>query len=104
MTTVDTGARATRRDAYPGGMALPPPLGEWAAHPDRACAHVDDPEIFFPISNKRDAPAAAIELCHFCPVRLPGRAYALAAGPDLHGVWGGTTPAQRALIRQVRPR
>lgn len=77
-------------------------MGDWASHPLRGC-HGVDPEIFFPVSSKAKATADAIELCHFCPVRIECRDYALAAGPDLHGVWGGTTQEQRALIRRVMP-
>jgi len=79
-----------------------PGPGDWAAHPDRACAHVD-PELFFPVSEVagRYDPAIQIAkaLCRTCPVITPCREYALAT-PTLQGIWGATTDKERRKIRR----
>ena len=57
-----------------------------------------DPEVFFPATT--DDPAAAIAICHGCPVRGECLATALDVG-DCDGVWGATTPRERRAMRQV---
>ena len=44
---------------------------------------------------------AAKAVCGGCPVRVRCLEWALEAG-EAEGVWGGTTPAERAVIRQQR--
>lgn len=45
----------------------------------------------------------ALMICGACPVRQECLDYALTA-PELHGVWGGTTPERRRhLLRTKRP-
>ena len=79
------------------GLGLPadPP---WFA--DAACADPDaDPAWFFPEGRGR-SPARAVAICDDCPVREPCAAHADAQGYD-EGVWGGTTPRQRAEQQRV---
>lgn len=60
-----------------------------------------DPDLFFP-EEKRARCDEALQLCAVCPVRQARLAFALA-GPERHGVWGGTTPAERRqLLRGIR--
>ncbi|ONH27020.1 hypothetical protein BL253_23195 [Pseudofrankia asymbiotica] len=56
-------------------------------------------EIFFPPEGvdgqeRRRREAAAKEICAGCPVRVPCLLSAVVTG-DRHGIWGGTTPAER---------
>lgn len=41
--------------------------------------------------------AAAVQGCSWCPVLELCRSYAIAAG-ERHGVWGGTTSAERRIL------
>ncbi|MGI3198478.1 WhiB family transcriptional regulator [Streptomyces sp. GTA36] len=50
------------------------------------------PEPFF--SDDSRERAAAVRLCRDCPLRVPCAAYALEERVS-HGVWGGTTEAER---------
>lgn len=66
----------------------------WMAH--AACR--DRPEVnFFPTLGESLEPARTV--CAGCPVRLPCVDYAVSE-PDLSGVWGGTSPRQRAALRR----
>jgi WhiB family transcriptional regulator, redox-sensing transcriptional regulator len=57
----------------------------------------DDPELFYPIG---EGPAFAAQIakakyiCGTCPVRAMCLAEALSHR-ELHGIWGGTTTAER---------
>ena len=70
----------------------------WMRH--AACRGMN-PDLFFP---ERGGPGAmdaveAQKVCRSCPVR----AECLEAGiGEIHGIWGGTTPKQRRLIRRQR--
>jgi hypothetical protein len=57
-----------------------------------------DPEVFFP--NAAEDPAAALEICGQCTVVGPCLAAALDSG-ECDGVWGGTTPEERRVMRDV---
>jgi WhiB family transcriptional regulator, redox-sensing transcriptional regulator len=60
-----------------------------------------DPELFFPVSESGAAVrqvAAARAVCGRCPVRRQCRDRALEAGEPA-GIWGGTTPEERRLLR-----
>lgn len=59
---------------------------------DARCA-LTDPETFF-----TDAPMRAKAICGACPARLDCLQYALHN--DVWGVWGGTTRAERAALRE----
>lgn len=71
-----------------------------AALPDRACAGAD-PEIFFPTTGGK--PVEALDLCGICPHAEPCLEWALDTRQD-HGIWGGTTPEQRAVLLRRRKR
>jgi WhiB family transcriptional regulator, redox-sensing transcriptional regulator len=67
---------------------------------DARCADAD-PEAFFP--PKGGTGAEALAICGTCPVVELCLAYALELEGDSHdrtraGVWGGTTPRQRAAL------
>ena len=73
----------------------------WMA--DAACAGTDV-EAFHPAKGGHPDPKA-LRLCRSCPVRAACLDYALAyeaAGGPRAGVYGGTTPAQRAAIARRR--
>lgn len=54
---------------------------------------------WFPTKGQPAAPA--VEVCESCPVRTECRAYALEVGPELDGVWAGTTPMSRRALRRT---
>ena len=58
-----------------------------------------EPEIFF--SDDERSLARARSLCRGCEVRADCLEAALAAGPNLYGLWGGLTQAERRqVVRQ----
>ena len=59
-----------------------------------------DPEIFFSKSSTERERAKG--LCQGCPIRTACAQYALD-NPELSGVWGGTTAADRRSFRDGRP-
>ena len=74
---------------------------------DRAACSGKDEEggapIFFstePVGNGFPDPhAAARAICAPCEVKEACLAYALAK-PERYGVWGGTSPAERVVLRR----
>ena len=62
------------------------------------CAEVD-PELFHPAKGESTVPAKSV--CAVCDVRTECLDYALDH-PELRGIWGGQTEAQRKTIRQRR--
>ena len=70
-----------------------------------SCAHAD-PDLFFPISSTGRALrqiTKAKAICAECPVRRSCLDHALEH--DLvHGIWGGTTPEDRQVLRRQRRR
>jgi len=70
-----------------GDIPMP---GDWV-HNARCRQSPGGCSIFFP--QTADA-AAAKSVCRGCPVRGECLDYAMA-NPDLHGIWGGTTRAER---------
>jgi len=71
---------------------------EWEV--DALCAQTD-PDAFFPTSHQSGAPARRV--CAACPVRAECLALAMelegTVNQDLrHGIWGGTTPGERAAL------
>ncbi|PRX95603.1 WhiB family transcriptional regulator [Allonocardiopsis opalescens] len=64
----------------------------WAS--GAACRTVD-PEVFFADEGR------ALAICRTCPVRAACLEAALEYGEE-HGVWGGTTPQQRAALRAAQ--
>lgn len=61
----------------------------------RARCLSEDPEIFFPIGN---GITTAKRICAVCPVAAECLDDALAAGPYLTGIYGGTTEHERRKI------
>ncbi|RMB85605.1 WhiB family transcriptional regulator [Streptomyces shenzhenensis] len=59
-----------------------------------------DHEPFF--SDQARERAAAVRQCQTCPLRTPCAAYAIETR-QAHGVWGGTTAADRRSFRDGRP-
>ena len=85
---------------------LPTPVAEtWEWQTKAACRGLDV-AIFFhpdkergPARRERDQQAKAI--CASCPVRRACLDWALTFG-ELHGVWGGTSAAERAKLTSAR--
>jgi WhiB family transcriptional regulator, redox-sensing transcriptional regulator len=76
--------------------------GTWRAA--AACRSVD-PELFFPISDSaksREQAAEAKAICSVCPVQRECLAFAMRTW-QVHGIWGGTTVAERVITRRTRP-
>jgi WhiB family redox-sensing transcriptional regulator len=89
--SVEAKVLATKRDAAPTAL-LPGAMPEWMLEGDCSSSNA---EAFFP---ERGAPcAAAREMCAGCPVREQCLDYALKTR-QRDGVWGGTTPKERARI------
>jgi WhiB family transcriptional regulator, redox-sensing transcriptional regulator len=68
----------------------------------------EDPEAFFPASTDHAAIQHAKALCHTCPAQAACLELAMsnehgnAKGRD--GIYGGTTPAERARMDRGKPR
>lgn len=92
-------------EPVPGDLGvLPPgllPDRPWVA---RALCAGMEPEVFFP--EGVDGPALldvanAKAVCANCPVREECLDWALRIG-EAHGIWGGTTPSERRMLRRAR--
>ncbi|MFF7534899.1 WhiB family transcriptional regulator [Streptomyces bobili] len=70
-----------------------------ASTPGLPC-RTTDPELWF--SRSSSERSLAVALCRECPVRRACAQYALD-NPELRGVWGGTTAADRRSFRDGRP-
>ncbi len=72
---------------------------------DAACHEPSiDPELFFPVSDSAPPAtelAAAKAICAHCQVAAECLDWALRAGEPA-GIWGGTTPDERRLLRRDR--
>jgi WhiB family redox-sensing transcriptional regulator len=55
-----------------------------------------DPALFFPEDGRQAEPARRI--CRRCPVTRECLDAAMS-GDERHGVWGGTSPNQRTILR-----
>jgi WhiB family transcriptional regulator, redox-sensing transcriptional regulator len=72
---------------------------------DIACRDAD-PDLFFPIGTTGAALGQMKEakrICRACPVQIQCLAWALGKGVA-DGVWGGTTPDERRVIRSLSRR
>jgi WhiB family redox-sensing transcriptional regulator len=79
-------------------MTAVSPKADW--WPRAACRSAD-PELFFPVSATGPSVAqiaVAKEVCACCEVRHECLVFALAT--QQHGVWGGTTPEERQVLRR----
>jgi WhiB family redox-sensing transcriptional regulator len=71
--------------------------GKPAWHADAAC--VEHPELaWFPAQGEDTAAAKAV--CSTCLVVGECRSWALAQGPQLHGLWGGLSGLERKRRRR----
>lgn len=67
--------------------------------PDALCAAVGQaPDLWFPAHGNRAAAERAKAICAGCPARTPCLKWGLKN--EKHGVWGGTTPRERAKMRR----
>jgi len=76
-----------------------PPPGPWARH--ARCKNTP-PELWFPARG--DDTGLAKQICARCPVIDDCLAYALAAGQQLQGIWGGTSARERRTLRSSASR
>lgn len=84
---------------------LPAPLMQnWGWQQQGACRETGDTLFFAPMgerpSTRTRREAAAKEVCAGCPVRRQCLDWALTVR-EPYGVWGGTTPEERAGIERV---
>jgi WhiB family redox-sensing transcriptional regulator len=70
---------------------------DWMA--DAACREDVDPEIFFVSDKDPRAARLAKNVCQTCPVRGDCAEYAIKR-PNLFGIWGGLTDAERWKFRR----
>jgi WhiB family transcriptional regulator, redox-sensing transcriptional regulator len=105
--------RASTRDQTPDSQRDAHCTGDTTAHeafvaPGRwtelaLCAQAD-PDAWFPERGRIAAMAKSI--CGACPVRAQCLDYALSGADTWHGIstgiWGGTTPRERAILRRAR--
>lgn len=90
-----------------GPHRQPPPryAGNWH---ERAACHGIPTEEFFPATTRVPSaaqfkvPTEIARVCFTCPVRVPCLTWALRNHE--HGIWGGTTQAQREQILKSRIR
>lgn len=75
--------------------------GRWVMNPARACAG-HPTENFFPAHGSSKQAQAARAVCRGCPVVDECREYAIAGGPFVLGIWGGTSEQDRDLTRRAR--
>ena len=79
--------------------------GQWAD--DALCAQAD-PDAWFPDRGNYALAALAKRICAACPVRAQCLDYALSGADTWRGItsgiWAGTTPKERAVLRRHRPR
>ena len=89
-------ARRVRRDPrFREALAHRIPEPDWRS---RGACLAHDPEVFFP--NAADDPGPAVVVCATCSVRGACLAAALDSA-ECDGVWGGTTPEERRVMRPV---
>jgi WhiB family transcriptional regulator, redox-sensing transcriptional regulator len=69
---------------------------------DQAACRDADPDLFFPDRGYADV-SEAMTICNGCPVREECLDWALKVNED-EGVWGGTTPDQRRVLRKRVPK
>jgi WhiB family redox-sensing transcriptional regulator len=78
---------------------LPGPVAElWEWQMEGACRGAETTLFFHPEGERgparRNRDAAAVAICHSCPVMVQCRAHALAVR-EPYGVWGGMTEDER---------
>jgi WhiB family redox-sensing transcriptional regulator len=96
--------RSARSPGDLGGTTAPVPRREVAPAIWREFGRCrdSDPNLFFPVGRGRAAleqAELAKAVCRGCPSREPCLAFALTTRQEL-GVWGGTSPHDRRLLRR----
>ncbi|WP_280521659.1 WhiB family transcriptional regulator [Rhodococcus sp. B50] len=91
--------------ATPSGNRPDSALQQWQTRAD--CRFID-PSIFFPSDDesrgmRQRRERTAKQICTSCPVRIPCRDYALETR-ERHGIWGGTSEADRRRERHPQAR
>ncbi len=75
--------------------------GQWA---EQGLCGQADPDAWFP--ERGSGAAMARRICGHCPVRTECLDYALSGADTWNGlstgIWGGTTPRERSLLRRQR--
>jgi WhiB family transcriptional regulator, redox-sensing transcriptional regulator len=74
----------------------------WGWRAAGACTSAD-PDLFFPVSATGIAAAQADQACRICAgcqVRRQCLDFAMEHG-ETEGIWGGTTPEERARVRRA---
>ncbi len=73
--------------------------------PQASCKDIINPNLFFPESKEQEAKCLPIArtICAGCPERKECLDYALKE-QIAHGIWAGTTPAQRGFGQGFRNR
>jgi hypothetical protein len=73
--------------------------------PEASCKGIINPNLFFPESREQEAKCLPIvrAICAGCPERKECLDYALKE-QIAHGIWAGTTPAQRGFGQGFRNR
>jgi WhiB family redox-sensing transcriptional regulator len=96
------GGAATRPER--DGALVLPSLREGLVLPSLpgALCKGEDPGTWFPSGTSQIAIWKAKKVCAACPARAECLQWALQAG-EVDGVWGGTTPTERAGIRRLTP-
>lgn len=86
--------------ARPGALELPVPAHGLVLPvlPGALCKE-QDPGLWFPRPGGSMDKAKAV--CRTCPARMPCLNWAIEAD-ERDGVWGGTTPDERAQLRRDR--
>lgn len=83
---------------------VPSPVVRPPTAKDTPCQ--DDPDLWFPNLHGGQHSGAFYRLpkrlCQPCPLLLPCLQHALDF-PEIHGVWGGTSPADRDRIHRETP-
>jgi WhiB family transcriptional regulator, redox-sensing transcriptional regulator len=83
--------------------ASSPPVGGWEWLAKAACDGLPVEQFIGPDGElptvRRQRERAAVQVCASCPVAAQCLAHALTQ-PELFGVWGGTTEADRAAARR----
>ena len=95
MTDTPTDLRAHSVDPHVALSDVPMP-GPWSL---RARCRTTPSAVFF--VGRGDDTTQAKNICKHCPVVDECLAYALAAGPRLQGIWAGTSPKERARLRNT---
>ncbi len=83
--------------------ATTPPVGGWSWSESAACRGLPVELFVGPDGEtptvRRRRERQAVQVCAECPVIAECLAHAMTQ-PELFGVWGGTTEAERAAVRR----